>query len=533
MTEFVQRILAELRTNESVNSEPLVKMLVESTTKSITLGENIVTIYSNLKNGVASVNESLKNSNLEAILHQFNKNEETPDSKIYQIAKEANLSKKIAQIKESNAYANPIIKTKVDHFEMNLNSGTPDFVLCSNFVKVLEQYSYDAIISNSVKEVKNYLLENRSKLAVLNSIYQMDAMRTPVYAGISANLKDMLITESYSADIVKLKYGTSVPLVSSLINELRIIESSTNGTFTLGEGNYDTVVNDLIAPAVKTKDGIIICMDNRFLSIREAKGLLGNEAKIHIDEKFKISDLDPNYVKTTYGNFYELCEAYVTLGFTKTGDGLGVVSKSVRGLELGLKMNESRGLDLYINGTKAGDANVTNVSEALALQSNEIKAKVARIIENTESLYTFEFIKEVSNARRLSDALVVKLEESYFICNKVNAADRVWTGVNENQLYEFFKSRFNYDISSIFKVQIEKGEAEIKAIEENKANILANIEKLENSTLKLNEACANPNLESSEIKKLEAIKESIEKTIVELKQEYVRVDLLKKKQVTA
>lgn len=533
MTEFVQRILAELKTNESVNSEPLVKMLVESTTKSITLGENNVTIYSNLKNGLISINESLKNTTLDAVIYQFNKNEETPEAKIYAIAKEADLLTKVNKIKESNAYANPIVKTKVDLFEMNLNSGTPDFVLCANFIKVLEQYSYDSIVGESVKEVNQYLTENQSRLAILSTIYQMDAMRTPLYAGISSNLKEMLFNESYSADVIKLKYGTTVPLVSSLINELRIIESAENGSFTLGEGNYDTVVNDLIAPAIKTKDGIVICMDNRFLSIREASGLTGNETKIHVDEKFKIADLDPTYVKTAYGDFYELCESYVTLGFNKTEDGLGVESKAIRNLTLGFRMNESRSLDLYINGVKAEDPNMVNVSEAISLQSNDIKKKISKIVENIKNLYTFEFIKEVSNIRRLAESMVVKLDETYFICDKINTVDRIWSQVSENQLYEFFKNRFNYNISSIFKLEIARETAELNSIEENKVSLLSNIEKLENSIKKIEEACLNPDLESNEIKKLETIKESIEKTIIELKQEYVRVDLLKKKQLVA
>jgi hypothetical protein len=357
----------------------------------------------------------------------------------------------------------------------------------------------------------------------------MDSMGSPMYAGVSSDLKNMLITESYSADVVKVKYGTSVPLVTELVNTLSIIESANTGNFTLGEGNYDTKVTNLITPALKTADGLLLYTDNRFLSIRESKGLLGNEAKVHVDGAFKIADVDPNYVRTTYGNFYDVCEAYATLGFAKSEDGLGVESKSIRNFTLGFKLNEEKGVDLYINNTKIGTPASVNVSEALALEPNITKAKVAKIVENTNSLFNFEFIKEITNERILSEATLVKLNDSYFICEKVNSADRVWNQVNEFELYEFFKTKFGYDVSPIFKTKIEESVAGLKKIEESKKIILTDIAKLEGSVTKLTEAVNASGIEVSEIKKLESIKESIEATINKLKQDYIALDLSKKK----
>ena len=71
----------------------------------------------------------------------------------------------------------------------------------------------------------------------------------------------------------------------------------------------------------------------------------------------------------------------------------------------------------------------------------------------------------------------------------------------------------------------------MKAIERKKAAIQVDIQKLGESVSKLSTACANPSLDPSEISKLEAIKESIEQTIHGLKLEYIKVDLLKKKQL--
>lgn len=529
MNELVQRILGELNSNPALRSQPLVKILAESTNKSIELGENPAHIYNSLKSGLVSINESLNDSNLKAVIHHFEAAESTPEAKVEQIAKAANLSAKLDAIKESHAYANPIVKGKVDSFNDTLNRGALDFILCESFINTFGQYGYDAVIKSKVQEVVKYLAENQSTITVLNTIYRMDSTVSPIYAGISAGLKDMLINESYSADVIKVKYGTSVPIVTDLVHTLSIIESANSGNFTLGEGNYDTKVNNLITPAVKTEDGILLYTDNRFLSIRESKGLLGNESKVHVDGAFKIADVDPNYVRTTYGNFYEVCEAYATLGFAKSEDGLGVETKSIRNFTLGFKLNEEKGVDLYINDTKIGTPTAVNVSEALALEPNTTKSRVAKIVENTNSLFNFEFIKEITNERTMSEATLVKLNDSYFICEKVNSADRVWTEVNELAMYEFFKGKFGYDISPIFKTKIEESVAELKKIEESKKSILTDISKLEGSINKLNEACANPGLDVTEVRKLEAIRESIEKTINTLKQEYIAIDLSKKK----
>ena len=74
MNQFVQRILTELKTNESLKNELLVQVLTESIDKSIALNESDSSIYNSLKVGVVSINQRLKNPVLESILLQFAKN---------------------------------------------------------------------------------------------------------------------------------------------------------------------------------------------------------------------------------------------------------------------------------------------------------------------------------------------------------------------------------------------------------------------------------------------------------------------------
>lgn len=528
MKGFVDKILNELKSNTAINSEPLVKMLAESTDKSIALGESIQTVYSNLKSGVSAISSTLKNPILESLSTQFVKIEETDESKTRDIAKKVNLLDKLTAIKESKSGTNPIILSNIEIFENYLNTGVLDFVLCESFITAFAPHNYDSVIAKQIKSVEKYLNENRSSILLLNAVYSLDSMPNQNYSEVSADLKKMLINESYTSDILKIKYGTTVPVVNQLISDLRVVESQTTGYFTLGEGDSFTNIGNLITPATKAKDGLILYMDDRFISIRESRGLTGKETKIYIDDTFKIAEIDPSYVKEKFPKFYSVAESFATLGFKKNIDGTGVESNSIRNFNIGFKTNENRELDLYLNESKVSNIEDINLMEALVLEHTSIKEKVINLFENSKNLYNFDFIKELTNDRTLSEATVLKLNDEFYICEKLNAVERNWMKVDEHDLYEFCMTKFNYDISPIFKTQIDKKKDAYRKIEEKKQAISIDITKLEETMEKLQTAISNPDISSDAVKKLTGIRESIESTLTALKQDYVGLDLFKK-----
>ena len=71
MTHFLNKVLGELKSNKKLNSNPLVKMLVESTDKSIALGENPHKVYTDLKRGVFTINEKVKIEALKTLVGQI------------------------------------------------------------------------------------------------------------------------------------------------------------------------------------------------------------------------------------------------------------------------------------------------------------------------------------------------------------------------------------------------------------------------------------------------------------------------------
>jgi len=528
MKGFVDKILTELKTNTTLKSEPLVKLLTESIDKSISLGEPTPVIYNNIKSGLTSINAKVKSKKLTTILEQFKKIETTPESQTAIIAKKAKLSEKLKAIRESKSGTNPIVLNQVELFESYLNNGTPDFALCEGFIQAFSKHKYDSAIKTQIAKVEKYLNENRSEVLFLNTIYSMDSMQSQQYSTVSSDLKQMLLSESYTSDILKLKYGTSVPLVNQLVNDLRLIESQTLGYFTLGEGDSFTNVTNLITPATKAKDGMIIYMDNRFVSIRESRGLTGKETKVHIDGQFKIAEVDPNYIKEKFPRFYKVSESFATLGFKKNLDGTSVDSSAIRNFNISFKTNEEKELDLYLNESKVSNLDEINLMEALSLESGEIKNKVVTLFENSNNLFNFDFIKELTNDRTLSEAFVLKLNSEFYICEKLNAAEREWKKVDEYELYEFCMTKFSYDISPIFKTKIDEKIESFKKIEDRKNAISIDITKLEETMEKLQKAISNPDLDSEAVKKLTGIRESIEASIVSLKNDYVGLDLFKR-----
>ena len=111
MTHFLDKILGELKNNSKLNSNSLVRMLTESTDKSIALGENPHAIYLNLKKGLYSINEQVSLTPLKVLIGNIEKSETTPEMRVSKIASEVNLRGKISKLKKSISYTNPIIKT--------------------------------------------------------------------------------------------------------------------------------------------------------------------------------------------------------------------------------------------------------------------------------------------------------------------------------------------------------------------------------------------------------------------------------------
>lgn len=529
MKDLLNKILIELSSNKELNNDPLVKMLVESSNRLLLTEKNVDSIYDYIKNNLVNINYKLNNKEIEKIINKYF-NKKTEDFKLTKLSESGKLRERLERISESNS-KDPIIISKIEKFNNLLNSGVPEFILYPTFIKTFENYDYDSNIKSEINDIKNVINENKKPFLVLSAIYEMEKTKSKIYENIVAELKKLLVKNKYSADILKIKYGNSFPIVNQLIESLRIIESEELGSFTLGEGNNTTKIKNLIAPAIYNNKGIILFNDNRFLFISESKKNIQKDFQIHINEKFIISSVSPEYIKKRYPNFYNLCESYSFLGFKQSEDGLSLISNYLKSNKFEIKINENKELDFYINENKIDLQNINNIDlhNRLILENKNVKYKINSLLENLKNIYHFEFIKHITSDKTLNEALVFKLDESYYICDMPNASQRFWSKMNETQMHEFFIKKFNYDISNIFKIKLNRDIERLKLIESEKSEVLNNIQKLEKTVEKIKSVLNSNDLEKDDISHLESIKESIVFTIKEMKDHYIKLDLNKEK----
>jgi hypothetical protein len=533
MKDFVNGVLHELQTNPKISSNKLIGLVVESANKSIQTGERYDVIYEQVKTGLIEINKHVKSSSIKNILEQFKKIEFKPESKLKEFAKIANLSGKLKSIKESNAYSHPMIAHKVNEYSSRINSGTPEFTLYHSFIQDFKQHSIESSVADAIKSVSHVLESNLADFEILNAINLMESYNSSgLYSSIIPDLTNMLLENTYTSDIIGFKYGqTGLPIITSLVNSLKLIESKLDNTFNLGAGDSNTTVRNVIAPAIKSdKNSVLTYLDGKFIRITESNSLNGSEVEVFVKKGgYSISEIDPNWVKSNKSEFYSFCESFAYLGFKETDLYEGIETSKIRGFKLGLSPNQDKNLDLYLNDSKVKNVNSINLTEALALADNRTKAAVKLVFENIKTFFNFEFIKNIKNDITLAESTVFNLGNNYFLCQKPNSAERIWDPVDEAKLYEHFATNFNYDISSIFKTKVNESFKTNEAIEFRKKEILENVEKLESSVKKLDDAINSKEIDVLDISKLEELKESIEGTIESLKLEYVNTDLIKKK----
>lgn len=532
MKDFINGVLRELQNNPETRSNRLIGIIVESAEKSIQSGERYDLVFEKVKNDLIEVNKHVKNGSVKNILDQFRKIEFKPESKLKEFAKIANLSGKLKGIKESTAYSHPMIAYKVNEYLGKINEGVSEFTLYPSFVKDFSDHMIENSVNSAVKSITRILSENASDFEMLHAIHLMESHNSPMYSNVLPDLRNMLLNNTYTSDVINLKYGkTGLPIISNLVNNLKLIESKSDGSFNLGTGDSNTKIRNVVAPGIKSgPKSLLTYFDNKFIRINESNSLDGSEEEVFIKKGgFTISSIDPRWVKENHSDFYDVCESFAYLGFKEIELYEGIETSQIRGFKLGLIPNSNRELDLYLNESRVVNTDNINLTEALALADDRTKKAVKKVFENIRSILNFEFIKTIKNDVTLAESTVFNLGNNYFLCQKPNLVERIWDPVDEARLYEHFMNNFRYDISSIFKSAVDRSVVENKMIEDRKHQILVNVSKLEESVKRIQNTINSKEVDINQISELERVKESIESMIEELKFEYTDVDLIKKR----
>lgn len=529
MRNFVNNVIVELNNDKELKENSLVQLVTESVSGSLANGENPKKIYDKLKTSILQINENSNNAKLEKIVKKFEENENTADAKLARLAQVGNLYEKLNVIKESTAYSNPLISQKVDSYINAINSGILEFTLYPSFTQEFESHIIEKEVESAINDIYQTIEENKKEFEVLFSINQMNSIPgSSTYESVCNYLKECLITGKYSSDSINMKFKElNFPIVSSLVENLKTIESEKSGVFSLGKGSVETKIDNVIAPATRSaNEGIILYHDDKFISISESSELTGNESKVNVNGGgFIISTLNPDYIKENYSNFYSVCEAYARLGFRSSEENSGVESSVIKNFKMGFEINEENNLNLLINGDVVDNAENVNLSEALVMESNEINSLTKTMLNNLDSLSNFEFIKRASSSKFLKECTVFKLKDNYFLCENVNLSERNWKKVSSLELYEYFLGNYKYDIKNTFGTELTKEYRKRLKTEKKKFKVQENISKLEASVARLDEALSHKRLDTSKISKLEKIKESLIDQINTFKEKYISLSV--------
>lgn len=511
MNGLIQELVNELNTNESLKDNITTQMVVESINNSILLGVSPAEVFESALKNLERLSEATNNENLKEVVSKFHAMAKTPAKKLKDMSTEAGLATKIKALKESALAKDPVFLHTVTVLESGLNT-QPEFRMISHFMNGLTKYEYEPAVSEALSAVSSYLNTNRSKLEILNAIYEMRTASPIIYKDACSVLEEALLENAYSADTLKMKLRGKVnmPIVNRLINTLSMVESRENGSFNMGVGNGDAQVNSVILPFFPISENEVgTVIDNSFVKLSDEEGPKQVEAE-------KIQEENPE--------FYELYESLNSLGFKHTGNSYTAKLKT---MTIGFELTEGV-LNFTVNGKAIEDPTESSVSEIFIMESVETRKNISTVFKNLSNFAHLEFAKRLINERLGSDAYVFTVGETIYVFEKL-AQTRIIKKMEGPQFHGYVMENFNYDVAELYAIALEEDAVKAKEIESEKEEVEKNIEKLEGSIAQIDETLANGNVDESYIDKLNELKHSIEKNINSLKSQYVKLDQSKKK----
>ena len=494
MNDLTKNLIKELKAAQAVSESRMLQMFVAGVEANVNASGNIEQALADL----AEVSEKLQNTELDAIVKKFNEMSNTPAKKLKMIENGAAVLPKIAQIKESAAYADPIFRTVVLGLEKAVTVNSEPIVVESVITK-LAPFSFDSTVKSVVAELTKYVSENRATIAIFNTIADLKKAPNAYYAKVCEKLEGAILEGRTSVDALTmiLAEATAQPVIKNLLNRLSQFESSQNGGFNLGSGNSSTKINPVVGVYTRTANGVRVLIENHIIDMN------GEEEA----EMVPFSSLPQE------DEFTQTAKAYTDLGFKPTEHGVEAKGKANT---IAFKVSPEGEVSFEINGKVAEDLNSSEIYKTLVVETIAFKQNVAKILENANMIAQFEFVQR----------FVTEGVQSYAINTDkagIFVLDR--QGLKKYDTLGFHKSvaeTFKYDVSDMFAIQLSERQEFIKSVNERKSAIQADIAKLEESISQLDSVIAEADEETQD--QLETLKHTINSSIVGLKDEYLSLD---------
>jgi hypothetical protein len=494
MNDLTKNLIKELKTAQAVSESRMLQMFVAGLEANVNASGNIEQALADL----AEVSEKLQNTELDTIVKKFNELSNTPAKKLKMLENGAAVLPKLAQIKESAAYADPIFRTVVLGLEKSV-SVNPEPLVIESVIAKLSPFSFDSTVKSVVADLTKYVSENRATLAIFNTIADLKKAPNSYYAQVSEKLENAILEGRTSVDALTmiLAEATAQPVIKNLLNRLSQFESSRNGGFNLGSGNSSTKINPVIGVYTKTANGVRVLIENHIIDMNDEE-----EA-----EMVPFSSLPQE------DEFTQTAKAYTDLGFKPTEHGVEAKGK---GNTIAFKVSPDGEVSFEINGKIAEDLNSSEIYKTLVVETISFKQNVAKILENANMIAQFEFVQRFVTEGLQSYAINTE-KSGIFVLDRQGLKKYDTLG-----FHKYVAETFKYDVSDLFAIQLSERQEFIKSVNERKAVIQSDIAKLEESIAQLDSVIEDADEETQD--QLETLKHTINSSIVGLKDEYLSLD---------
>jgi hypothetical protein len=494
MNDLTKNLIKELKAAHAVSESRMLQMFVAGLEANVNASGNIEQALADL----AEVSEKLQNTELDTIVKKFNELSNTPAKKLKMLENGAAVLPKLAQIKESAAYADPIFRTVVLGLEKSV-SVNPEPLVIESVIAKLSPFSFDSTVKSVVADLTKYVSENRAILAIFNTIADLKKAPNSYYAQVSEKLENAILEGRTSVDALTmiLAEATAQPVIKNLLNRLSQFESSRNGGFNLGSGNSSTKINPVIGVYTKTANGVRVLIENHIIDMNDEE-----EA-----EMVPFSSLPQE------DDFTQTAKAYTDLGFKPTEHGVEAKGK---GNTIAFKVSPDGEVSFEINGKIAEDLNSSEIYKTLVVETISFKQNVAKILENANMIAQFEFVQRFVTEGLQSYAINTE-KSGIFVLDRQGLKKYDTLG-----FHKYVAETFKYDVSDLFAIQLSERQEFIKSVNERKAVIQSDIAKLEESIAQLDSVIEDADEETQD--QLETLKHTINSSIVGLKDEYLSLD---------
>lgn len=494
MNDLTKNLIQELKATTAVSESRMLQMVVSGIEATANASGNIDQALVDL----AEVSEKLHNTELDIIVKKFNEISNTPAKKLKMVENGAAVLPKLAQIKESGAYADPICKTVINSLEKQAALYSEPAIIESVITK-LKPFTFDSTVKRVVAELTSYVSENRATLAIFNTIADLKKAPNAYYSQVCEKLETAILKKRTSVDSLTMALAEAVaqPAIKNLLNKLAQFESSLNGGFNLGSGNSSTKINPVIGIYTKTSTGVRVLIENHVIDMNDEE-----EA-----EMVPFSSLPQE------DEFTQTAKAYTELGFKPTDHGVEAKGKANT---IAFKVSPEGEVSFEINGKVAEDLNSSDIYKTLVVETIAFKQRVAKLLENANMVAQFEFVQRFVTEGAQSYAINTE-KSGIFVLDRQGLKKYDTLG-----FHKYIAETFKYDVSDLFAIQLSERQDFVKQVNERKSIIKLDIVKLEESIEQIKKVMVEADEETQD--QLETLKHTINSSIVDLKNEYLNLD---------